>query len=56
MSLNFDLAFAKYFVLLTIDRPAFFADGTFVLTISFMLCFLFKVIEQLGRLLVPTLF
>ena len=56
ISLNFDLVFVKYFVLLTIDRSAFFADGTFMSTISFMLCFLFKLIERLGRHLVPTLF
>ena len=53
--LNFNFVFVKYFLLLTIDRRAFFSDRTFMSTIVFMLCFLFKLIEQLGRLFVPTL-
>ena len=54
ISLDFDLGFVKYFILMTIYRPAFFADGTFMSTISFMLCLFFKLIEQSGRLLVLT--
>ena len=53
--LNFNFLFVKYFLLLNIDRCAFFANRTFMSTISFMLCFLFKLIERSGRLLVPTL-
>ena len=30
ISLNFDFVFVKYFVLLTIDQPAFLVDGTFI--------------------------
>ena len=33
----------------------FFADGTFMSTISFILCFLFRLIGRLGRIFVPTL-
>ena len=39
ISLKFDFVCVKYFVLLTIDRPAFFADETSISTISFMLSF-----------------
>ena len=30
ISVNFDFVFVKYFVLLTIDQPAFLTDGTFI--------------------------
>ena len=52
---KFWFCFVKYFVLLTSDRLVFFADGTFMSTISFILCFLFKLIGRLGRIFVPTL-
>ena len=55
ISLNFDFVFVKFFVLLTIDQADLFSDGTFMSTISFMLCFLFKQIGGLHRLLIPTL-